>query len=110
MRSKSFPRILFTATLLAMLTLSIASPALAFDGRGGDTVTIASGETINDDLYVAGETIVVDGTIKGDLVAFGQTITINGIVEGDLIAAGREWALTARVRAKDVSAWQPRFF
>src|SRR5687768_1359242 len=98
MLSKSFQRILFNAALLAILTLSMATPALAFDGRGGDTITIASGETVNDDLYVAGETIVVDGTIKGDLVAFAKTITVNGIIEGDLIAAGRDIIINGSVQ------------
>ncbi len=98
MLSKISPRILFTAALLAILALSIASPALAFDGRGGDTVTIASGETVNDDVYIGGETIVVDGTIKGDLVAFAKTITINGTIEGDLIAAGRDIIINGTVQ------------
>jgi cytoskeletal protein CcmA (bactofilin family) len=86
---KSFPRILLSGTLLALLALSIAIPASAFDGRSGDTITIAAGETVDDDLYVTANTVVVDGTIKGDLIALGQTITVNGTVEGDVMAAGQ---------------------
>jgi hypothetical protein len=87
---KSLTRILVGAVLLTLLISSIATPALAFDSRGGDTVTIAASEIVNDDLYIAAQTVVVDGTIKGDLIVFAQTITINGTVEGDLIAAGQE--------------------
>jgi hypothetical protein len=98
MLSKSFIRIMGTAALLVILALSIASPALAFDGRGGDTVTIPADEVVDDDLYVAGETVVINGTIKGDLIAFAQTITINGTVEGDLIAAGQAIIINGNVQ------------
>ncbi len=98
MLSKSFTRILGGAALITLLMLSIATPALAFDGRGGDDVTIPAGEVVNDDLYVAAQTVVVDGTIKGDLVVFAKTITINGTVEGDLIAAGQDVIINGTVQ------------
>lgn len=46
--------------------------------------TIAKGEVINDDVFVTGERVIVDGTVNGDLFAFGQTVTINGEVNGSL--------------------------
>lgn len=98
MLSKSLIRISISATLLILLILSFATPALAFDGRGGDTVTVGADEVVNDDLYVAGETIIIDGTVKGDVVAFAQTIIINGTVEGDLIAAGKEVIINGTVQ------------
>jgi len=98
MLRKPLIRILVSAALLTVLIFSIATPALAFDGRSGDTVTIPAGEVVNDDLYISAQTVVVDGTIKGDLVAFAQTITINGTVEGDLIAAGRDIIINGTVK------------
>lgn len=86
---KTIYKFLSILSLLALLTLTFATPALAFDGRGGDKVTIKSDEIIEDDLYVTANEFVLDGTVKGDLIAFGRTITINGTVEGDLIAAGQ---------------------
>ncbi len=75
--------------LLAILLMTFTTvPVLAFDARGGDTVTVASGEVIDDDLYIAGRTIIIDGTINGDLIAAGGTITVNGTVNGSVIAAG----------------------
>jgi len=64
-------------------------PVLAFDARSGMAVTVASEEVVDDDLYVAAETIIIDGTINGDLWAAGNTITVNGIVNGSVMAAGR---------------------
>jgi cytoskeletal protein CcmA (bactofilin family) len=76
-------------SLLAILlmTFTVVS-VLAFDVRHGDIVTIASGEVIDSDLYVAGETIIIDGTINGDLIAAGKIIRVNGPVNGNIIAAG----------------------
>ncbi|MBP5204197.1 hypothetical protein J6Z48_00965 [bacterium] len=44
--------------------------------------------TINDDLYIFGETIKLDGTINGDVFAVGENISIGGDVNGDLYLLG----------------------
>ena len=72
-----------------LMTLAVA-PILAFDARGGMAVTIASGEVVDDDLYVAAESITIDGVLNGDLWAAANTITINGIVNGSVMAAGNK--------------------
>jgi cytoskeletal protein CcmA (bactofilin family) len=92
--------------VLTMLALTLVTPARAFDSRTGDTVIIAKGEVINDDLYVTATTIVLDGTVKGDLVAFGQTITVNGVVEGDLITAGQTITVNGVVEGDLMAAGQ----
>jgi len=78
--------IIIVVTLLMIFT---TIPVWAFDARGGVGITVASEEIVDDDLYVAGETIIIDGTINGDLWAAGNTITVNGIVNGSVMAAGR---------------------
>jgi len=83
--------------LVAIFALALAIPARAFDGRGGDTVTIPAGEVIEDDLYVGAGTFTLDGVVKGDLIVAGSTITINGTVEGDLLAAGQSVVVNGRV-------------
>jgi hypothetical protein len=97
MLTKPLARNLGSAVLIAILALSIATPALAFDGRGGDNVSIPAGEVVNDDLYVSGTTLVMNGTVKGDLVVFAKTITINGTVDGDVIAAGQDVIINGTV-------------
>jgi len=78
-----------TISLFAILLMTLtAVTVFAFDARYGDTITIASGEVIDSDLYVAGKTIIIDGTINGDLIAGGRTITVNGPVNGSIMAAG----------------------
>jgi cytoskeletal protein CcmA (bactofilin family) len=85
---KSIQRILTVFMLIALFSMTFATPALAFDGRSGDVVVIEADEVVNDDLYVGADQFTLEGTVKGDLIVFGNFITINGTVEGDLIAAG----------------------
>ena len=85
---KTIQRFLAIFTLAAILSLTVATPALAFDGRSGDKITIGADEVINDDLYVSAAEFTLEGTVKGDLVVAGELIIVKGTVEGDLIAAG----------------------
>jgi hypothetical protein len=62
--------------------------AAAADLRQGGDVTIGSGQTINDDLYVAGGTITVDGNVNGSVIVAGGTVTITGTVAHDVMVAG----------------------
>ncbi|MGD9001573.1 MAG: polymer-forming cytoskeletal protein [Anaerolineae bacterium] len=85
-------------TGLILLAALLAVPTVrAFEGRGGDIVTIGADEVIEDDLYVAAGEFTLDGTVKGDLVVVGSTLTINGTVEGDLIAAGQSVVVNGSV-------------
>ncbi len=80
---------LVVSLVAVLLTLFTSLPVLAADLRGGDTITVASGEVVDDDLYIAGNTIIIDGTVNGDLWAFGSTITVNGDVNGSIVAIGQ---------------------
>ena len=91
-------RISFSALLLTLLTLSIALPARAFDGRTGDSIIVAAGETVEDDLYAAAETVIIDGVVKGDLIVGAQTVIINGTIEGDLIAGARDVIINGTIK------------
>jgi hypothetical protein len=85
--------------LLALIALILAltpSPAAAADIRQGD-VTIGTTETIDDDLYVAGQNIAINGTIHGDLIAAGTNITVDGNVTGDVFATGNFIAIRGQV-------------
>ena len=82
-------RLLILGALVALITLFAATPARAADTRGGQNVVIGRGEVIEGDLYVAANTLTVDGTIKGDLVAMAGQITVNGTITGDLLAGAQ---------------------
>ena len=77
--------------LLVLLAMSLFStPAIAFDARSGETVTVSSGEVVEGDLYVAARYIVIDGRVNGDIFGAGLVLTINGTVNGGVtLPAGR---------------------
>lgn len=94
---KPINKIFSVFCLLALLTMTITTSALAFDGRGGETVVIGADEVIEDDLYVGATNFTLDGTVKGDLFVSGETIVINGTVEGDLFAMGQSIVINGTV-------------
>lgn len=76
-----------TALLVTLVTLFAVTPARAaeiIEGEGQITID----DTIADDVYVFGESIVVNGDIEGDLIAFGQSLEVNGVVSGDVAFFG----------------------
>ncbi len=86
--SKYISKGLTTILIVTLLMIFTAVPVLAFDARSGTRVTIASGEIVDDDLYVAAETITIDGIINGDLWACGSKVIVNGLVKGSVMAIG----------------------
>ena len=88
----------FRLAFLVLLILALSpSPAAAADIRQGQDITIATTETIEDDLYAFGSNIAINGTIHGDLIAGGNNISIDGTVTGDVIAAGNTVAIRGLV-------------
>lgn len=77
------------AGLVLLGGLIVVPGVQAFEGRGGDVVTVGPEEVVEDDLYVGAREFTLEGTVDGDLVVVGGTVTINGTVTGDLIAAGQ---------------------
>ena len=69
--------------LLAILTgVAVAQGAVSDKLRTGNTVTVAAGETVSNDLYAFAGTVRIDGTVDGDLVASGGLVDVTGTVTG----------------------------
>ena len=84
--------------VLAFLVLFIGvTRVVATSFRGGQHVVIGAGEVIDDDLYIAAETVTIDGIVRGDIVATGRQVTLNGSAEGDFIACGQAVTINGRV-------------
>lgn len=72
-----------TAVVLALL----ATPLLAAELRTGEEVIIAANQVVDDNLYVAADSVRIDGVVNGDVVAAANLVTVNGTINGDLLAA-----------------------
>lgn len=77
-------------SILAVVTVFVllCQPVQAATLRSSDNVNIPSDVTINDDLYVAGGTVTINGTVNGDLIVAGGNVTVNGTVRDDAMVAG----------------------
>ena len=76
------------ATLGLLLLVVSATPGFALDVRAvgqENVMTLPASETVDDNLFAAGETVIIDGTVNGDLIAFARRVTINGTVKGNVI-------------------------
>ena len=90
---------LWLALLLIPLLWALPSTAVhAAQFKGDDLYELPAGQTISEDLFAAGNSLVISGTVDGDLFAAGQTIRIDGIVTGHVFAAGSIILLTGEVQ------------
>ncbi len=88
---------LIILALIAFLLFFIPMPALSSDVRFTKDLTIAANEIVNDDVYLAGDRVRIDGTVNGDAIVAGKEIIINGVVTGDVMAAGRSIIINGKV-------------
>jgi hypothetical protein len=88
----------FLTILFALLAVLVPGSASAAELRQGDRIVVAPGETIDDDLYVFGGTVSVQGTVNGDVVFIGGTSTVSGVITGDLLMLGGTTTITGDVR------------
>jgi cytoskeletal protein CcmA (bactofilin family) len=74
--------------LAAVATLALVSPVAAAEFRTDRDVVVGADETVDDDLYIAAGTVIIDGTVNGDVTIGAGTITVNGTVNGAVNAGG----------------------
>jgi hypothetical protein len=85
------------AAIASAIALIVPATALAAEVRSGDTVSIGPNEVVTDDLYVFGNSLVIQGTVNGDVIAAGSNVTIAGHVTGSVMAAGSTLAVNGPV-------------
>ncbi len=84
-------------TVALVLVLLLATPVFATEYRVGKSASVESGEVIEDDLFIAGNSVLVAGKVSGDVIAAGETVRVTGPVSGSVMAAGRDVRVTGEV-------------
>jgi hypothetical protein len=85
--------LLLTGILIGLMPL----PALAQRVQS-NVVLVRADDVVEEDLYAAGNTIVVSGVVRGDLIAVAfDSIRIDGVVEGDVFAISTRIEVTGRI-------------
>lgn len=76
--------------LFALVALVLSAPSVAFGAtfRGGETSITPENGHIDDDLYIAGQTVSVKGAVYGDVYSAGSNVYLSGSISGDFVAAG----------------------
>ncbi len=59
---------------------------------------VSETQTINDDLFVSSNRVVIEGVVNGDVYAVGSDVSIRGVVNGDVFAAGSSVEVTGTIR------------
>ncbi|MEN6408927.1 MAG: polymer-forming cytoskeletal protein [Anaerolineaceae bacterium] len=56
----------------------------------GGTATLQNESTVNGDIFIAGGTLTVSGTVNGTITALGGTLTLddNAVINGDVVTTG----------------------
>jgi len=106
---RSISRGAMVATLGVLLLIVSATPGFAMDKRvAGENknVTLPANETVDDNLFAAGDTVIIDGTINGDLIAFARSVTIHGTVKGNVFTGASNVEVTGTVEGTIVAGGQ----
>lgn len=90
-------RVFIILVILMGGVFSVVSPAQAQGITINVDDTIASGETVENDAFLAGTTVRVDGDVAGDVFAGGAIVEVNGNVDGSLVAVGQNVVINGAV-------------
>jgi len=73
--------------LVLMIGFGFAATAKAveFDQDG----IVEEGEVIDDDLFIGGETVEINGTVNGDVFASATIVKVNGVINGSLASGAQ---------------------
>lgn len=82
---KSKSKKILIASLL--LFFSLLTPIHAAKIEKGDYI-LEKDAIVEDNLYVMGENITINGVVDGDVVAIGQKVLLSGTISGDLYLLG----------------------
>ena len=91
-------RLRWLLVVVMVMAAFLGLTGLARAARFVEDRTIPDGQVIDDDVFIAAETVIVDGTVNGDLFATGGRVTINGTVKGSLFVMARDVVVNGDVR------------
>jgi len=87
--------VLLTGLMMIVWSPTPAQAKVMYQEEG--EVKVAEGQVIEDDLYIGGETVEIDGVVKGDVYIAGGVVEIDGEVTGDLVVGAGEVRIKGKV-------------
>lgn len=97
-RKSDVPAPAWIVGIASLVLLIFSLPAGAVERSVSDVVLVDTGAVIADDLYAAGNRVVIAGRVEGDLlVAAYEDVTITGTVTGDVTGVAGSVVVTGTV-------------
>jgi cytoskeletal protein CcmA (bactofilin family) len=90
-------RVLFVIVILMGGVFSIISPARAQGINITVEDSVPAGEVVDNDAFLSGTNVKIDGDVKGDTFAAGSVVEVNGEIEGSLFAVGQNVVINGSV-------------
>jgi hypothetical protein len=84
--------------LVTVLFAFIYTSAFGLEARKGKTVLVSSTEVVKEDLYLSGDTVIVEGTVDGDIWSACRSLEVHGSVEGSIFAVGGDIMIAGDVK------------
>ncbi len=69
---------------IALVLLAVAGPVYALV-KADDTIIVKADEVVDDDMFVAGEEVVIEGIVNGDVYVLASQLSVRGTVNGDVL-------------------------
>ncbi len=73
--------------------ITATAKAVEFDEDG----ILEEGEVINDDLFIGGDIVEINGTVNGDVFASGSIVKVNGTINGSLASGAQTILINGKV-------------
>jgi hypothetical protein len=87
-----------TLLLIAIIWLLGAPVAHATEFASGNQAFVSSDQTIEDDLFISGRTVEIQGNVNGDVYAAVADVNIVGPAQDDVVVAGANVDLSGAIR------------
>lgn len=78
----------FKAIIVLAAVVGVSAVGYAATFKTGEQPSVASSETIEGDLYIAGGSVISGGWVNGDLITAGGSVLVSNFVLSDLNVAG----------------------
>jgi len=97
--SKITKKSIFILLLIVSLQIYPVNVALPFVAKHDEEgiILIKENEVINDDLYIVGDKIIINGIVNGDVLAAGNSIIINGYIRDSAMTIAKEVTISGKI-------------
>ncbi len=88
---------LIVVPLFLVFTIGFGITATANAVEFDDDGIIEADEIIDDDVFISGESVEINGTVNGDVFAAGNVVKVNGTINGSLAAGAQVIRINGQV-------------